>query len=528
MLPRGITSELSIGTSRMRLKQSPRLNLRCNSAPKAMDYRYQLGTVLHASVATPRPSGNCRSPRGCNRNPQKSGWLSACRLRRAARYRKPKPHIPRLSILIPATREARNALGFILVQTRQAEKGIEEFRKVLEADPNDVDADDEHRLCVAAKGRVRQGCHQFRTVLVRNPESIVARYDLGLALKQMDQLPEAISEFKEAIRLDPQLVEAYYTLGVTYWQLGDFEHTIEAMRTAVRLRPEYAQAHYMLGTALKQQGNLDEAITALQTSIRLDPEDPGPHNTLGQILRTRGDAAEAKQRSLKALKSRLARRRSRRRCWAPSTVANSGLAHPIRASRERSTMAVTCSGPLCRTMLWHSPEEISSDRCAQPQAFSLWTTFYPRRVLPFQFVNIAREAGLRAKTIYGGEAQSLSARDHRLRRRVLRLRPRRLARYFPGQRHALRSEVGARRRRRSSRLYKNNRDGTFTDVTLKAGLARTGWGQGCCVGDYDNDGCDDLFVTYWGDCVLYRNNGNGNSSMSRRKAGVTTRTDATG
>ncbi len=42
-------------------------------------------------------------------------------------------------------------------------------------------------------------------------------------------------------------------------------------------------------------------------------------------------------------------------------------------------------------------------------------------------------------------------------------------------------------------LFKNNRDGTFTDVTEKAGLGRTGWGTGVCVGDYDNDGWDDLF-----------------------------------
>src|SRR5882762_5446365 len=46
-------------------------------------------------------------------------------------------------------------------------------------------------------------------------------------------------------------------------------------------------------------------------------------------------------------------------------------------------------------------------------------------------------------------------------------------------------------------LYHNNQDGTFTDVTEKAGLAHTGWGQGGCVGDYDNDGYLDLFVTYW-------------------------------
>src|SRR5882672_1995963 len=51
-------------------------------------------------------------------------------------------------------------------------------------------------------------------------------------------------------------------------------------------------------------------------------------------------------------------------------------------------------------------------------------------------------------------------------------------------------------------LYHNNHDGTFTDVTEKAGLARPGWGQGGCTGDFDNDGSLDLFVTFWGQNVL--------------------------
>ena len=72
----------------------------------------------------------------------------------------------------------------------------------------------------------------------------------------------------------------------------------------------------------------------------------------------------------------------------------------------------------------------------------------------------------------------------------------------------------------ASYLFRNNRDGTFTDVTLKAGLTHSGWGQGCCVGDYDNDGFDDLFVTYWGSNVLYHNNGDGTFTDVSRKAGV--------
>ncbi len=71
-----------------------------------------------------------------------------------------------------------------------------------------------------------------------------------------------------------------------------------------------------------------------------------------------------------------------------------------------------------------------------------------------------------------------------------------------------------------SYLFHNNRDGTFTDVTKKAGLTRFGWGQGCCVGDYDNDGYDDLFVTYWGHNILYHNNGDGTFTDVSEQAGV--------
>jgi hypothetical protein len=72
----------------------------------------------------------------------------------------------------------------------------------------------------------------------------------------------------------------------------------------------------------------------------------------------------------------------------------------------------------------------------------------------------------------------------------------------------------------TNRLYKNNRDGTFTDVTEKAGLAKTGWASSVSVGDYNNDGFEDLFITYFGQNVLYRNNGDGTFTDVTTSAGL--------
>jgi hypothetical protein len=72
----------------------------------------------------------------------------------------------------------------------------------------------------------------------------------------------------------------------------------------------------------------------------------------------------------------------------------------------------------------------------------------------------------------------------------------------------------------TNHLFRNNHDGTFTDVTVKAGLVSTGWGQGVCVGDYDNDGYDDIYVTGYGKNRLFHNEGNGTFKEVAEQAGV--------
>jgi hypothetical protein len=139
--------------------------------------------------------------------------------------------------------------------------------------------------------------------------------------------------------------------------------------------------------------------------------------------------------------------------------------------------------------------------------------------LGVQFVDVAKQAGLNVETIFGGEH----------RNKYLLETTGCGAAFFDYDQddwvdiflvNGWRLEGFAKGHEPVCHLFKNNRDGTFTDVTLKAGLARSGWGQACCVGDYNNDGWNDLFVSYYGQNALFRNNGNGTFQDVTKEAGL--------
>jgi enediyne biosynthesis protein E4 len=140
--------------------------------------------------------------------------------------------------------------------------------------------------------------------------------------------------------------------------------------------------------------------------------------------------------------------------------------------------------------------------------------------LGFSFTNIAREAGLDAKTVYGGQETNkyllettgtgAAAFDYDNDGWIdIFLVNGTVLEGFPKGQEP------------TNHLYRNKGNGTFEDVTARAGLAEKGWGQAACTGDYDNDGREDLFVTYWGQNHLYHNVGNGTFEDVTAKAGLT-------
>jgi hypothetical protein len=179
-------------------------------------------------------------------------------------------------------------------------------------------------------------------------------------------------------------------------------------------------------------------------------------------------------------------------------------------AQPQSAMGAKAGGQFGAQSSYHAQSRPAPHRLPSPVA---------RTPLNVNFVDVAREAGLNAKTVYGGEHRNryllettgcgvaFYDYDHDDWLDIFLVNGTRLGGFPKGEAPV-------------SRLFKNNRDGTFTDVTLKAGVARSGWGQGCCVGDYNNDGNDDLFVCYYGQNVLYRNNGDGTFTDVTKQAGL--------
>jgi len=140
-------------------------------------------------------------------------------------------------------------------------------------------------------------------------------------------------------------------------------------------------------------------------------------------------------------------------------------------------------------------------------------------VADLKFVNVAGQAGITAKTIFGDEHKN----------KYLLETTGSGAAFFDYDNDGWQdiflvngSRLNPPRGERppTNHLYRNKGDGTFQDVTEKAGLGRTGWGQSVSVGDYDNDGDGDLFVSGYGKNALYRNNGDGTFTDTAERAGV--------
>ena len=317
-------------------------------------------------------------------------------------------------------------------------------------------------------GATTEALAEFRATIVYRPTSAEAHLNLGQMLAQMGQAEDAAKCFAEAERLNARKADAQAStfavaVGAEKIKANDVAGAIEKFREAIRLAPENARAHYQLGLALERTGRSGGSTGALRRS-----------RAAGAVFDDRDEAD--------------------------------------RAAGQDTIQKMTRS--FSRLLMW-SVLGFGALLGADGVAARMQTTG-----VSFSFKNVASEAGLVAKTIYGG----LDTNQYLLETTgtgaaafdfdddgwidIFLVNGTTLEGFPAGKEP-------------TNHLYRNKGNGTFEDVTARAGLAHGGWGQGACVGDYDNDGHDDLFVTYWGQNRLYRNKGDGGFEDATERAGLT-------
>jgi tetratricopeptide (TPR) repeat protein len=353
----------------------------------------------------------------------------------------------------PSNADARNNLGFVLVELGQADAGMAEFHAVLKRDPKNFAAMGNVGFALLQKGEVAKAVEQFKAALAANPRSRPMHYNLGLAYKQQDSLELAKQHLTRALELDPDLVEAHYTLGITHWQAGEFAEAAAQMRAATEKRPAYAEAWTMLGTVLKQQGKSDDAFTAYRKRSAWTIARQGPYT-----LDRSDPARKGRPRSEQEGPCRGCRSKGEERSRAESHV------RPVQVGDGRGCL------PSDERKIPASVPEVAYVTAA---VFSLDQILSAAAVVAVQFTDVARQAGLNMKTVFGGEKTNRYLSRQLAWRSVLRLRQRRVARYLLRERQPLRSGYAGSHEpavQEQSRWHVHGRD-------VKAGLVRSGWGR---------------------------------------------------
>jgi tetratricopeptide (TPR) repeat protein len=308
--------------------------------------------------------------------------------------------------------------------------------------------------------------------------------------------------------------------------LGQPKASAEAFRQATQHQPSSREAHFRLGQVLERLGRIDEAREQLaQASALADqlqavrrehervrktglPRDAALYQKLGELCLGAGQIAEARAWFEWALRVDPDRSGARDRLTDLSRKPDSepvALARPILAS---ATPAAS----------FEPGEPAHSSRSASDAFENGGSRTRTKPAHPFQFVDRSQRAGIHyqydsgasdrlfiADTMGGGVGLLDYDRDGWLDI------------YFV---NGCSIPWDGHNPPRPNRLFRNNRDGTFRDVTAQAGVGGKGYGMGCTVGDFDNDGRDDLFVTGLNESLLYRNRGDGTFEDVTRRAGV--------
>ena len=445
-----------------------------------------------------------------------------------------------------------------------------ELRQAIDLDPSLIPA----RLYLARLyldlGRPERASEELQAALAAMPGQPQLQALLAESQRQLGKPDAALDLTAQALKSNPSLAEARYYQGLALYDLKRRDEAIKAFEEVLQAGGKRPEVYASLGNAYLEAGRLDEAIKSLTDGITLDPTRPGPVIQLARAYRLKGQLTKAEtwltrarsiapptavsagdqqvQRDLSFEEGLIRLKQSQLAAAARSfktTVdldPNYGPGYRYLAEvylrqglYARALDQATRAEKLGCAAARRSAEDAAGEsRGRPPQGTGV---IAPARLLPLSwFVGIALAAGQKPPASPAPAARftdvTAAAKIGFVQKSGASPDKRMVETFGSGvawidydndgfpDLFFVNGAPGS-----SNALYHNNRDGTFTDVTAKAGVAGSAAGDrvfktGVAVGDYDNDGYLDLFVTALGPDTLYRNNHDGTFTDVTAQAGV--------
>jgi tetratricopeptide (TPR) repeat protein len=303
------------------------------------------------------------------------------------------------------------------------------------------------------QSRIAEALQTFRRAAAQDPNLFAARLNEGIALLNRQQLNEARDVLLDATRRQPQSTRAWYNLGIAYRTLGQTAPAIDAFERVAQIDPGDADTFYFLGQLHLQAQQFDQAIAAFEKCLALDSLHLSAEFGLARAYLLSGNDAAATQH--------LAR------------------FDQLTASKIGKQISLTYGEQGV-----YSTAEPAGGVEAAPQGFAV--SFAPAALPSRPNTPKATPGTLNRFSQLAGAGACFIDFDADGRPDLL----------LPGGQNG------------RAALYRNT-GGSFSDVTTQAGLDAAGEGHGCTVGDYDNDGRDDIVLGLSDGIAVYHNEGGG-------------------
>lgn len=183
-----------------------------------------------------------------------------------------KPEIKESSINIQEVMLHFNR-GVINYQQKDLSGAIEEYKKVIQLDPRNLEALNNLGVIYKDLGKYREAKEHFQKALAINPNSAKVHNNLGLIYYLRGDHGRALAEYKEALASDPDNLESYTNLGVLYKKIGDLARALESFRKALSINPFHPETNYNLGLIYEARGEIEKSISHYKKFIRYSSKD---------------------------------------------------------------------------------------------------------------------------------------------------------------------------------------------------------------------------------------------------------------